>query len=613
MAPSAVQKLTGKMLMDRVKKFRQDECETMKSQEGTADRLEQIHNFLMDHEAVQIADCTHEVLHHYDDWWVGKNCSKKLSIIKDSTLESFYQHMAELFDMGIPMTIGERRTSEFKFLMDLELRGKKDTYLEIDQLISPQSKFFLLLGNCMLELYPAEEKLAVAIFDGSGLNREIGVKQTAIRFVWSGIIVDKARAQKIMDYVVHKLITSEDAEIKALEAQMRSLHDENQWKHAFVDKIYCGQQPIRMPLNDSVAPPPMIAPELRALKPHCIFHFLKTSQTPEVVYNHQDPGQEGPLPGDFLLGISCIRLPSGTPLTDWSPPTWKGEQNPRRYFEGVIKQEGGPSRSSGQVKGARTFGGSGDEIRRVGGGNRGAGGMNYGDRSKQDEKKTYTRQFEGSLEDFQEKLNVCLGDTGKSAVDDQQGIIKWTPTMDTGATIEFRSKTRRVYFTGQDNQVRSLLEAMAVYVNPVDDTATIAASVAGRASTRMNGGYAGSVAPSQAFQPRGSVSGGSIAGRTKPTSLAAGASRATRTGEASSQKARSAAREVPYNRIVTQDFEAEAQGELSLSAGQQVIVTQDEVTNEEDAATKVDRWVYGHVTGSTVSGYFPISFTKAAD
>ena len=39
---------------------------------------------------------------------------------------------------------------------------------------------------------------AVAIFDGSGTNREIGVKQTAIRFVWSGITVDKARAQKIL-------------------------------------------------------------------------------------------------------------------------------------------------------------------------------------------------------------------------------------------------------------------------------------------------------------------------------------------------------------------------------------------------------------------------------
>ena len=130
------------------------------------------------------------------------------------------------------------------------------------------------------------------------------------------------------------------------------------------------------------------------------------------------------------------------------------------------------------------------------------------------------RQFPGSLEEFKDHLERSLKEEGVIEVDAQERKIEWSQRAAVGAYIVFREDNHRVYFHGKEHQVRSLLTVCGNFVQTVSEVAGSSNGRTSVASSRVGApsGYPGTQLPSQAFAPRGA---GSVAGRTKPTSLAA--------------------------------------------------------------------------------------------
>ena len=387
-------------LLDKLLKFREGE---LQEEQGAKDKLKEIHKFLTDHETVSPSDCTHEVLNGFGDWWVNQKSTKKLGIAEDNTVDAFYKHMATMYEMGVPLTLGEKRTPQFKLLQDFELRGTKDDYVKPKELIGDQKQFLRILGKHMRELFPSLSDLHAMIFDGSGTSSLLGVLQTTVRVVWPQIIVDKDRAGTIMNYLAHKLSTSEDEEIKNLESRMKGLSDHNNWKNIFADSIYFGSVAIRMPLNDSVAQPPMMRPEHRAFKPLNIFSFPNSNdsqmQEIQVLYDHTENGDS--FESHDFIKMGCVRMPTGTPLTDWVRPTWSERA-------GQVSSCVAPSRTGRNVH-VRTIAGSDNPNKPRGPGR--------GGRPQLETKKDIERQFPGSLEEFKDLLERLLKEEGVIDVD----------------------------------------------------------------------------------------------------------------------------------------------------------------------------------------------------
>ena len=122
-------------LLDKLLRFREGE---LKDYQGAKDKLEEIHKFLTDHETVSPSDCTHEILNGFGDWWVSQKSTKRLGIAKDNTVDAFYKHIATMYEMGVPLTLGEKRTPQFKLLQDIEIRGTKNDYVKPKELIGDQ-------------------------------------------------------------------------------------------------------------------------------------------------------------------------------------------------------------------------------------------------------------------------------------------------------------------------------------------------------------------------------------------------------------------------------------------------------------------------------------------
>lgn len=584
---------SGQKLLDKLQKFREGE---LKDEQGAKEKLEEIHKFLTDHETVSPSDCTHEVLNGFGDWWVSQKSTKRLGIAEDNTVDALYKHMATMYEMGVPLTLGEKRTPQFKLLQDIEIRGTKDDYVKPEELIGDQKKFLHILGKHMKELFPSLPDIHVMIFDGSGTSSLLGVLQTTVRVVWPQIIVDKDRAGTIMDYMAHKLSSSEDEDIKALETRMKGLSDSNSWKSMFADSIYFGSVAIRMPLNDSVAQPPMMRPERRAFKPLNIFSFQNSSdsqmQEIQVLYDHTKGGDS--FESREFIKMGCTRMPTGTPLTDWVRPTWTGESRPPpgRERPSAVSSGVAPSRTGRNVHVRTTAGSDAPNKPR---------GPGTGGRPQLETKKDVERQFLGSLEEFKTHLEASLKEEGVIEVDEKERKIKWSQRAEVGAFIVFREDNHRVYFHGKEHQVRSLLTVCGNFVQTVSEAA---GSTNGRTSVAGTG-YAGSQLPSQAFAPRGA---GSVAGRTKPTSLAAvSASRSVRSSAGNAGQASASSNQVPYQRIVTVEFEADAEGELTLSIGDTVTVEKDDPEDGDG----MDRWVYGLNPLADKRGWFPLSYTKS--
>lgn len=579
---------SGQSLLAKLLKFREEIVDV----QGLAEQLEQISKFLQEHETPSSQECTHEVMLGFMDWWVGPKSTKKLAIVEDNTLDTLYKHITAMYLKGVPLTLGEKRTQEFRFLQDIEIRGARDGAMAAQELISEQNSVLRLIGQAMGELYPSlKQNLDVIAFDGSGFNSVIGVMQTSVRLVWPKIVVDRQHALHIMDFITNKLIHSPDESVRTIQTRMKSFHQDNIWKSVLIDSIYCGTAIIRMPLNDHVTPPPVQKPEKRPYKPMGVFRMkfeTPTStevQSIEVISGAEIDSEQG-LGGEDWLKLGSIRQDLGTPLTPFFSPSFKAETRPSHSGYSSSATSGArPERTGGQVKIRSNFG-SDDRVKK------GPRPGNPGPRVEEKDHKS-ERSFPGTLEEFRDHIQTCLGSGGTIEVDEEAKVLSWKQTADANtANIVFRSHNHRVYIQGKEHQVRSWVAALGAFITAVPDPN---GSVSG---TRYGGT---SVAPSQAFAPKN----GSVNGRSGPTSLASySANRVTRPAV---ELGSGNGKVEPFQRIVYKDFKGQTTGEMDLKIDELVTIFQDPEGNSHS----LDRWVYGRNGVTKQEAWFPFSHTKA--
>jgi hypothetical protein len=591
----------GQELLAKIKRSREGDVRG----DAAPEKLEQIHRFLRDHEATSGADCTHEVLSGYKDWWVSATSTKKLAIVEDNTLTTFYRHIATMYEMGFPLTLGEKRTDQFTLFQDIEIKGTKDERIKAEELIGENSRFMILLGQTMQELFSSDgnQELDVVIFDGSGECTHLGIQQTHIRLVWPKLVVDKNAAGEILDYIAYKFLRTEDPGIKELEPRMKTFHQDNTWRTAFADSGYCGYAAIRMPLNDNAAMAPLTKCENRALKPMGIYRFQFSGAGPfpglERIATGEICDSEHTLNGHEWLKLGIIRRDAGSELTSWKRPTWSGAP-PRRTgglngtngTNGTNAMSNGnapPRRDGGGVRIQRTMNGSPTPMDNP----KGAG--RFGHAPPKEKEVCIEREFEGSCQDFKQQLERTVHGSGRFEKDgsDGEGHLVWI--SEAGPKIEFRSMGRRVFFRGKEQQVRSLLCVcnFARAIQPPAGSVSGYGSVA-RASQRPG------TAPSQAFAPR---NGTSISGFTTNLASAALSCASRPVAPVSRQQA-----EVdPHERIAHQDYTGST-GEISLCKGDHVTLEKEDGSAD---ISSLDRWVYGTNLRTQAKGWYPFAYTKA--
>merc|ERR550525_2331087 len=142
------------------------------------------------------------------------------------------------------------------------------------------------------------------------------------------------------------------------------------------------------------------------------------------------------LEGTDWLKIGCIRRDAGTPLTEWTAPAWKGERAPRTCMAMSV------TRSPGQVK-IRTKSGSDGYARPR---------QRDPHRAEKERLSSVEREFQGTLEEFRERLENQLGKQEES-ITEADGTLTWKQQGDTGARIEFKASNHRVYIIGKAHQI----------------------------------------------------------------------------------------------------------------------------------------------------------------
>jgi hypothetical protein len=600
----------GSDLIARAKKYREVDTLQHESVHNVAETLEKISKFLQDHETLSNNDCTHTVFDNYSDWWMNSKPTYKLAVAEDNTVDQLHRMVATLYDLGIPLTLTEKRTPEIRFIQEVEIWGNASEAISAEELIDAQGAFMKLLGETMGRIFPNEEFLDCVVFDATGFSRTKGIQKTSVRFVWSKVIVDKNRALKIHDYVVHKFKDSQDEGIKAFEAKITGFNNkDNSLISIFNDAIYVGRYGVRMPLCDRVSPAPLKKPENRPFKPLGVVrcHYQKGEQGAEL-QSIERVCSETALQRHEWLKIGCIRRDAGTALTEWTQPVWTGPPTNRTRPQGIgggppdrgdrggyqgggergprQPEERGGVRQPGRVN-IRTSGGSGDKFVRAK--PRTAGEV------AQENTITVQREFDGTLAEFRDQIEKCMGSQqGANIVEDEQSLV-WTNPNDKSGRIEMKAGSRRVYIQGKAHQVRSLCMTVAPFVRHVGDGQS---SVAGTARTgSRQGSRAGSEhtgTPSQVYQP--SMVPSAIYAPSAVHSATSYTTNSTRGGaQAESTK-----------RVVNKAFVPEGQGELALDEGDHITVTHD----PEQGSANSHRWVHGLNETSQARGWFPLSYTS---
>lgn len=598
---------SGSDLITRAKKYREVENLQHDSVHNVAETLEKISKFLQDHETLSNNDCTHTVFDNYSDWWMNSKPTYKLAVAEDNTVDQLHRMIATLYDLGIPLTLTEKRTPEIRFIQEVEIWGNDSEAINAEELIDPQGAFMKLLGETMGRIFQNEEFLDCVVFDATGFSRTKGIQKTSVRFVWSKIVVDKTRALRIHDYVVHKFKDSQDERIKAFETKIMGYNNkENSLNSIFNDAIYVGRYGVRMPLCDRVSPAPLKKPENRPFKPLGVVrcNYQKGEQGGEL-QSIEKLVDGATLQGHEWLKIGCIRRDAGTGLTEWTQPVYTGPPTSRSRPQGgpggpdradrggyqggergpVQREERGGVRQAGRVN-IRTSGGSGEKFR--------AAKPRTANEVSQENAITVQREFDGSLAEFRDQIEKCMGSQqGANITEDEERLV-WTNPNDKSGRIEMKAGTRRVYITGKAHQVRSLCMTVAPFVRHVGDAQSSIAGSA-RSGGSRNGSRAGSErnAPSQIYNP--SLCPSAIYAPSNAHSATSYTTNSTRGGTTE-----------PTKRVANKAFEPEGQGELKLDIGDHVTITHD----PEQGEANQHRWVHGLNESSQARGWFPLSYTS---
>jgi len=583
--------------------------------------LRKIHKFLQEHETPSSDDCTHIIFDNYPDWWMSRQPTFKLSITEDNTLDTLYRFISILYDLSIPLTLTEKRTPEIRFVQNIKIWGTQTEMVKPEELISVGSKFLEMVGKTMVSIFPKHNFLDVVAFDSSGVSKTKGVMKTSIRLVWSSIIVDKERAARIRDYMVHKFKDTRDEQIRALFDQMQTYSKDNQWNTVFSDEAYYGRWGVRMPLCDRVSPAPLKKPEKRPFTP---FGVLRFNCEEGLMKDSELLCEADGLEGFEWLKIGCLRRDVGTPLTEWTAPVWRGVRESRAATNtnGGYPGPGGGAQG-GDGDGAKNGGGGGggrdrgprEQVGRVPGQVRirTAGGSDQkpqrarprNEQQVREEKQmTVEREFDGTLAEFREKLETAMGSQAEAFTQDESRLV-WQKPGDT-ARIEMKASNKRVYIIGKVHQLRSLTNAVAPFARCVGEAARSVAATSNTGSRRGPGSGRGgpgsqsgagySAAPSQVYNP-------STAGGYAPSAVfSAGAASHVSIRSTSSQQSG-----VQQRRQANRAFASEGTGELELNLGDIVTVTHDSGGGSDN---NIHRWVFG-ANERGDRGWFPLSHTTA--
>lgn len=535
--------------------------------------LDEARSFLLSKEAESTRTATHTVLENYPDWWTkSRRAPPGLEIERQEDLEELYRYAGKLFDLGVPLTLAERRTPAFRLFQDIEAWGNRDTSLPGEELISPDSALAHLVGALVAEVFPGHGGfLDAALYDATGLSQTRGLRKTSLRLVWPGIVVDSDRAARLRDLLVHRITCAveEGGPISQLEARLSELSSANQWYSVFSDAPYAGKSSVRMPLSDRVSPLPLRAPERRPLVPIGVLRFAfggEGKMKVEWLCRHAD------LDDTEWIKIGCLRQSADTQLTEWSVPSWPGNQ------------ASAPSNSRGRVK-VRTAGGSDG-----GGGLRLKAVSRTPATERAGQLLTVERRFCGAADQFCDKMEQHLG---KAAVEPDGAFVWKQPGGD--ARIIMHPDDKRVKVVGRPNQVRSLVVIVAPYTEAQPG---LGPSGYQQPHQQDSGPLPNGRMPSAAFAPEGTPEADAC-GATDPHALGS--------QDLTDQDTSPISRQL---RKAAQDFDAEGQGELGLAQGDVVCVTHDP---EGDNAGGADRWVYGRNEASGACGWFPMSHTFPLD
>mmetsp|Transcript_89106 Transcript_89106/g.229967 ORF Transcript_89106/g.229967 Transcript_89106/m.229967 type:complete len:558 (+) Transcript_89106:52-1725(+) len=517
--------------------------------------LAEIRRFLQSHEAENVRASTHTVLENYPDWWTrNRRAPPGLLIEEQDDLEELYRHAGTLHALGVPLTLGERRTAAFRFFQDVEVWGSREASMPADQLIGPETALTRLVGSVVSEVFLQQGGfLDAAVYDASGLSQTKGVRKTSLRLVWPGVVVDAERASRVRDLLVHRVrsLASEGGALAELEASLLEHSQANGWHSVFADAAYSPKSLVRMPLSDRVSPLPLRAPERRPLSPIGVLRFTFAGEGKMKV---EWLCRKAELQGAEWVKIGSLRQPADQKLTEWAVPAWPGNQ--------PIPPS---STRTGRVK-VRTAGGSD-----------GGGGLrlrnkenNCSPPERAGQLLSVERRASGTPEEFAAKVEHHLG---KATVEADGSLVWKQPNGD--ARIVLYGADRCVKVIGRPNQVRSLVVLVSPY--------TEAAAGLGR--------YGPNAAPppSEAYAP---VANGGDGGT------------ATDEEQKDGVAPQSAAAPGGQLRVAQHAFEAEGQGELELAPGDAVCVTDDPTGGNDQ-----DRWVYGRSEVSSQCGWFPLSHT----
>ena len=434
-------------------------------------------------------DATHLVLKNFGDWWCGQNSTKRLAV---GSLEVLYDHIAKMYKLGVPLTLGERLTKQFSFFQDIEIRGSKDGTIDCQDIVGADSAFLLFLGRIMADLFP-KEQLQVIVLDASGRSKQLGVEQTAVRLVWQvvsgrsarAIVVDSQKANHIVDHMINKASGSRDQNIGELLQRAHAFSPFNTWKSIFVSDVNYGngirrdrQRPIiRMTLNDGVDDCPMRGPQQRPLKPVFIHRFSRKNNMLDWKVEQQWPSDKGADPElsleDYakLVKITSIRQASGTPLTAWVAPSCKGSEPTKK-----IK--------------TRTT----------------AGSLDYGRppcRLVPTPVKR-TLAFPGDMEEFRSKIVRELGQSGNTDVDYEKGTVKWDGK---DCQLVFQLASHMVHITGVESLCRQYVSVLQRGQGQGQGSTDVVGFCSTRAGTGMGPGLACAATSSRLNKPM-SLAGG---------------------------------------------------------------------------------------------------------
>lgn len=330
-------------LVAKVKGWRRVEDVSHPSIPDVGERLAWVQKFLQEHGAPLLQEATHTVLEKYPDWWAPKETTHGLCVSEDGTLDILYRCISDLYSMGIPLTLAEQYSREFKYAQDVVIWGTSDVTVKAEELIGQDSPFMKLFGEVMGELYPQKETeegehgfLDVVIFDSTGKSITKDIMTTSMRLVWPKLVVNDRRAPQISDYLAVKFKASKDKDIKALEQRMHTYSKDNTWDKVFSEEMPRRGAGMRMPLCDRVSPAPIKVPENRPFKPLRIVRFSYNEKELLTIEPICD-GSE--ITGEQWMKVGCIRQERGTPLTDWVPP--KPSTNSRIPERADIRTKGG--------------------------------------------------------------------------------------------------------------------------------------------------------------------------------------------------------------------------------------------------------------------------------